>query len=243
MNSLEKRTLSVMTIKLSTLYLILSFLLGYIYASFNFDYNESNLFYFLSTMVLIAVIFYWYVCDTDILSIRRTALNNAFIIALAIIFIPVHLFKTRPKNTAVKHTIVFLLLLVLSSGGQYFGSLIPAQISTYETRLEILDGYSNSQTAELIKNQYKVILESGDTPYINVDATIHNVVIPQEYVLNGKITFDLSPSAIDSFSWSDEGFKFVAKFSGKDMEVIIPYTGLEALYSKESGEGMLFDRI
>jgi len=85
------------------------------------------------------------------------------------------------------------------------------------------------------------ILDNGLTPHIVVDASQDQVVVPTEYVESGKIVLNISPSAVNGFSVSNEFLAFSARFSGKSMEIFVPVSAVLALYAKENGQGMVFN--
>ena len=45
----------------------------------------------------------------------------------------------------------------------------------------------------MIRALYEWILDNRSTPYLLVDASVDNVVVPTEYVENGKIVLNISP--------------------------------------------------
>jgi len=85
------------------------------------------------------------------------------------------------------------------------------------------------------------ILDNDLTPHIVVDATYENVVVPRQYVEADKIVLNISPNAVNGFNITNEYISFSARFSGKSMEVFVPVSAVQALYSKENGQGMVFN--
>lgn len=85
------------------------------------------------------------------------------------------------------------------------------------------------------------ILDNDLTPHIVVDATYENVVVPTQYVEADKIVLNISPGAVSNFNITNEYICFSARFSGKAMEIFVPVTAVLALYSKENGQGMVFN--
>lgn len=84
------------------------------------------------------------------------------------------------------------------------------------------------------------ILDNQCTPYVLVDAAIHSVQVPQEYVNNGQIVLNISPSAVQSLLIDDAGLSFNARFGGVPMDVYVPMVAILAIYARENGQGMVF---
>lgn len=84
------------------------------------------------------------------------------------------------------------------------------------------------------------ILSNQCTPYVLVDAAIHSVQVPQEYVNNGQIVLNISPSAVQSLLIDDAGLSFNARFGGVPMDVYVPMVAILAIYARENGQGMVF---
>ena len=53
---------------------------------------------------------------------------------------------------------------------------------------------------------------------------------------------NIRPQAVDSLSLGNELIEFNARFSGKSMHLIVPVAAVLAIYAKENGRGMIFDR-
>ncbi len=93
----------------------------------------------------------------------------------------------------------------------------------------------------LIRAMHEWIIDSDLTPYVLVDANYDNVVIPREYVEDGKILLNISPGATQHLNLGNEFVIFSARFSGKAMEVSFPVEAALAVYAKENGRGMMFN--
>ncbi len=92
----------------------------------------------------------------------------------------------------------------------------------------------------LIRALYEWILENELTPYLLVDAQVQNLRIPTQHVQDGKIVLNISPSAIQSLQVGNESVEFSARFSGKEMSLLIPVHAVLAIYAMENGQGMVF---
>jgi len=84
------------------------------------------------------------------------------------------------------------------------------------------------------------ILDNGMTPHIVVDATIPGTHVPPEHVRDGRITLNLSPSAVRELVIGNEAISFGARFGGRHFDVVVPPGAVLAIFARESGAGMSF---
>ncbi len=84
------------------------------------------------------------------------------------------------------------------------------------------------------------ILDNNMTPYIVVDVDVQGVSVPEDYVTNGQIILNISPSAVSELLVDLEAISFKARFGGVPMQVYVPIVAIMAIYSKENGQGMVF---
>lgn len=94
----------------------------------------------------------------------------------------------------------------------------------------------------LIRSIYEWIVDNNLTPHLLVDAEDVDAVLPQAFIEDGKIVLNIRPEAIQGLSLGNEEIHFNARFSGKPMHIIAPITSVLAVYAKENGKGMIFDR-
>ncbi len=92
----------------------------------------------------------------------------------------------------------------------------------------------------LIRAIYEWIIDNEMTPYLLVTDTHPDIVVPREFVEDGKIVLNISPSAVQSLQMGNEDIVFSARFSGNPMQVYVPLECASALYAKENGQGMIF---
>ncbi len=78
------------------------------------------------------------------------------------------------------------------------------------------------------------------TPYVVVDAGIQGVQVPHDFVTNGQIVLNISPSAVRGISIENDFLEFNARFGGVPMQVFVPMAAIMAIYAKENGQGMVF---
>lgn len=98
-----------------------------------------------------------------------------------------------------------------------------------------------SSRAYLIRALNEWILDNNCTPYIVVNATMEGVLAPQEYVNDGQIVLNITPSSVRNLLMDNEGVSFDARFNGKPQSLYAPIPAITAIYAKENGQGMVFD--
>ena len=94
----------------------------------------------------------------------------------------------------------------------------------------------------LIRAIHEWIVDNEYTPYVLVNAIADGVVVPQQHIENDKIILNLGPRAIQSLYLGNDLIEFEARFSGASMNVRIPPTAVMAIYARENGQGMIFDK-
>lgn len=92
----------------------------------------------------------------------------------------------------------------------------------------------------LIRAIHEWLLDNQCTPYLLVDAEAHGVEVPGQYVKDGKIVLNISPSAVEGLRISNDEVTFLARFSGVSQLVSIPVSTVLAVYARENGRGMMF---
>jgi stringent starvation protein B len=92
----------------------------------------------------------------------------------------------------------------------------------------------------LIRAIYEWILDNDMTPYLLVDVASQEVVVPQQYVENGRIVLNANPSAVQNLQLGNELVELDARFSGQPMHVSVPVMSVMAIYARENGKGMVF---
>jgi len=92
----------------------------------------------------------------------------------------------------------------------------------------------------LIRALYGWIVDNGLTPYLLVNAQNPSVDVPPEFVQDGKIVLNVSPTAVRALDLGNEHIVFGARFGGTPTEVSIPSDAVLAIYARENGQGMAF---
>lgn len=93
----------------------------------------------------------------------------------------------------------------------------------------------------LLRATYDWIVENGLTPYLLVDTETDDVVVPLQFVQDGKIVLNVRPEAVQNLSMGNTDVSFNARFGGQPMRVEFPVSAALAIYAKENGKGMIFE--
>ena len=92
----------------------------------------------------------------------------------------------------------------------------------------------------LIRALYEWCGDQGHTPYIQVWVNEHTRV-PVQFVKDNQITLNIAATACAGLSIGNDWVSFTARFGGVAHDIWIPVGHIEALYVRETGEGMNFD--
>jgi stringent starvation protein B len=98
----------------------------------------------------------------------------------------------------------------------------------------------SSNRPYLIRALYSWLVDNATTPYLMVNTEITGVVVPQQFVEEGRIILNVDPSAISGLELGNDWISFSARFSGKSEDILIPPRAVMGIYAKENGQGMLF---
>ena len=98
----------------------------------------------------------------------------------------------------------------------------------------------SSSRPYLIRAIYDWIVDNGLTPYLLVDARQDSVEVPGEFVEDGKIVLNVSPSAVTHLEMGNDWISFQARFSGSARQLLLPAAATLAIYARENGQGMMF---
>jgi stringent starvation protein B len=92
----------------------------------------------------------------------------------------------------------------------------------------------------LLRAMHQWILDCGNAPHVIVDADHSGVDVPRSYVKDGKIVLNLSGTASQNLNLGNEWIEFDARFAGVMTHVSFPISAVLGIYSRETGEGMVF---
>lgn len=98
----------------------------------------------------------------------------------------------------------------------------------------------SSSRPYLIRALYEWLADNDLTPYIAVDATIDNVMVPEQHVHDGQIVLNIAMSAVRELDISNEAITFSARFGGVPQHVYVPVMAVMAIYARENAQGMAF---
>ena len=98
----------------------------------------------------------------------------------------------------------------------------------------------SSQRPYLVRAMHEWMTDNGKTPHLVIDATHSGVQIPTEHVKDGKIVLNSSYSATKNLVIGNDLVEFEARFGGAPRLISAPMDAVLGIYSRESGEGMLF---
>ncbi|KZX59509.1 stringent starvation protein B [Halioglobus sp. HI00S01] len=93
----------------------------------------------------------------------------------------------------------------------------------------------------IMRALYEWIVDNSCTPYILVDATMEDVSVPEQYVKDGQIVLNISPTAVMDLDMSNDAVVFNGRFGGVATDVYVPVTAVVGIYARENGQGMVFE--
>ena len=93
----------------------------------------------------------------------------------------------------------------------------------------------------IMRALYEWIVDNDCTPYVLVDATIAGVVVPEQYVKDGQIVLNISPSAVMELNIANDLLSFNGRFGGVATDVMVPISAVVGIYARENGQGMVFE--
>lgn len=93
----------------------------------------------------------------------------------------------------------------------------------------------------LLRALYEWILDSDEVPNILVDTEVPGVVVPTEYVQDGQIVLNISPTAVKDLSLGNDYVMCFGRFSGRNFEIVLPIESIRAIYCRDSGQGLAFE--
>ncbi|MCP4287986.1 MAG: ClpXP protease specificity-enhancing factor [Gammaproteobacteria bacterium] len=98
----------------------------------------------------------------------------------------------------------------------------------------------SSNRPYLIRALYEWLLDNSLTPHLLVDAGADDVVVPSQYVEDGRIVLNIAPGAVRQLELGNKLISFSARFDGSPMAVMVPPSAVLGIYAKENRQGMLF---
>lgn len=92
----------------------------------------------------------------------------------------------------------------------------------------------------LLRAMYEWIVDNGMTPHILVDARSNQVSVPRQYVKDGNIVLNISPTATNNLMMRNDEVTFSARFGGKAFSIWLPMWSVMAIYARETQEWVSF---
>ena len=93
----------------------------------------------------------------------------------------------------------------------------------------------------IMRALYEWIVDNDCTPYVLVDATIPDVMVPQQFVKDGQIVLNISPGAVMDLNIGNEAMAFNGRFGGVATDIYVPIAAVVGIYARENGQGMVFE--
>jgi stringent starvation protein B len=97
-----------------------------------------------------------------------------------------------------------------------------------------------SRRPYLLRAMHEWMTDNGQTPHLVVDAGHEGVVVPRQYVRDGKIVLNVSYSATAGLLVKNDFITFSARFGGTPFDVRLPVAAVLGVYARETGQGMIF---
>lgn len=104
----------------------------------------------------------------------------------------------------------------------------------------IANSSMTSSKPYLIRAIYEWLLDNSLTPFIAVDTSYSNVMVPSQYIKDNQIILNLEPTAAHNLQIGNDAIECEARFSGKISKLFIPIGAVIAIYAHENNRGMSF---
>lgn len=102
---------------------------------------------------------------------------------------------------------------------------------------------ATSNRPYLLQAMLQWIVDNKMTPHIVVRADHPQVMVPTQFINDGRIVLNINPQAIRDFVITTRVMTFRANFSGERMNLFIPLAAIEAIYAHENGQGINLDDL
>ena len=94
----------------------------------------------------------------------------------------------------------------------------------------------------LLRAIYEWCVDQGFTPYLTVWVD-KQTRVPAAHVLDGQIVLNAGPEATHGLKMGNEEISFQARFGGVAHQIVVPVDNVAAIYARENGQGMAFERF
>lgn len=92
----------------------------------------------------------------------------------------------------------------------------------------------------LLRALYEWCTDNGYTPHLAVVVDAQTRV-PPEHVHDGQIVLNIGALATHSLVMGNEFIEFQARFGGVARQISVPVGAVQAIYARETGQGMAFE--
>jgi len=93
----------------------------------------------------------------------------------------------------------------------------------------------------MVRAIHQWVQDNDCTPYLVVAADYPGVEVPVQFVRDGQITLNVSPTAVRELAIDNRWIEFSARFGGVPTLIRVPMGAVMAIFAKENGQGMGFD--
>lgn len=93
----------------------------------------------------------------------------------------------------------------------------------------------------IMRALYEWIVDNDCTPYVLVDSTVAEVMVPQQFVKDGQIVLNISPGAVMDLNIGNDAMAFNGRFGGVATDIYVPIAAVVGIYARENGQGMVFE--
>ena len=93
----------------------------------------------------------------------------------------------------------------------------------------------------MVRAIYEWIEDNNLTPYLMVNTTLDNVVVPTEHIQDGRIVLNIASRATGNMHMDNEYISFSARFGGVSRDLWIPMQAVMGIYARENSQGLFFD--
>ncbi len=93
----------------------------------------------------------------------------------------------------------------------------------------------------IMRALYEWIVDNDCTPYVLVDTTVVDVMVPQQFVKDSQIVLNISPGAVMDLNIGNDAMAFNGRFGGVATDIYVPVPAVVGIYARENGQGMVFE--
>jgi stringent starvation protein B len=99
-----------------------------------------------------------------------------------------------------------------------------------------------SQQPYFLRALYEWCVDNGYTPHVNVRVD-GRCKVPAAFVKDGQIVLNIGPNAVRGLLMDNDRLAFSARFGGVSQEISVPVENVQAIYARETGDGMAFGQL